>query len=60
MTARRRDRYDVCEEESRPFWGVLDVTGLVVLGAVRGVRKHRFSYWAHRFGEADCDPRVLA
>jgi len=26
-------------------WTVLDVTGLVVLEAVRGVREHRFSYW---------------
>ncbi|MGQ9511761.1 PIN domain-containing protein [Thermodesulfitimonas sp.] len=26
-------------------WTVLDVTGFVVLEAVRGVREHRFSYW---------------
>ncbi|MDI6631067.1 MAG: PIN domain-containing protein [Bacillota bacterium] len=26
-------------------WVVLDVTGFVVLEAVRGVREHRFSYW---------------
>jgi predicted nucleic acid-binding protein len=26
-------------------WTVFDVTGFVVLEAVRGVREHRFSYW---------------
>ncbi|KKM11650.1 twitching motility protein PilT [Clostridiales bacterium PH28_bin88] len=26
-------------------WPVLDVTGLVVLEAIRGVREHRLAYW---------------
>jgi len=27
------------------IWRVLDVTGAVVLGAIRGVREHQFNFW---------------
>lgn len=26
-------------------WTVFDLTGLIILEAIRGVREHRFSYW---------------
>lgn len=26
-------------------WEVVDLTGLIVIEAIRGVREHRFSYW---------------
>jgi predicted nucleic acid-binding protein len=28
-----------------PAWSVIEVTGLIVLEAARGVREHRFSFW---------------
>lgn len=39
------DRVVVSVENYLQSWKVLDLTGLIVLEAVRGVQQHSFSYW---------------
>ncbi|HHW42811.1 PIN domain-containing protein [Desulfofundulus thermobenzoicus] len=39
------DHVRVSVENYLHSWTVFDLTGLIVLEAIRGVREHKFSYW---------------